>query len=204
MDLATTVRTGTERALAGSYDALILDVVLPDGSGYDLLRVLREAACSTPALFLSARAEVADRVRGLRLGADDYLPKPFALEELAARLDAICRRASEESRPARLKVADLSFDPMSGSVHRGQRRIDLTPKQLALLDLLMRNAGRVVSRETILERVWNEEAELRSNAVTVQVCYLRRRIDEGFEPKLIHTKPGLGYVLEARIDAGAA
>ncbi len=201
VEVAPTGDAGFERARAGRFDALILDVMLPDCDGNDLLLRLRRAGVDTPVLFLSGRGGVAARVRGLEIGADDYLPKPFALSELAARLRAIVRRHDDTPPMGRLTVADLVLDLDAGKVMRGGREIDLAPKQFALVELLMRNAGRVVSRSTIMEKVWGDDADLRSNAINVQVSYLRQRIDRDFEPKLLHTKPGFGYVLEDRTGA---
>jgi len=198
VDLAATGSEGFERAPSGAYDVLILDVMLPDCEGTDLLLRLRRAGVETPVLFLSGRGEVEARVRGLEVGADDYLPKPFALSELVARLRAIVRRRQNVPANGVLSVGDLVLDLGARKVRRGDRDIDLPPKQFALLELLMRNAGCVVSRSTILETVWGDDIDLRSNAVNVQISYLRQRIDRDFEAKLLHTKPGFGYVIEDR------
>ncbi len=196
-EVAPDADAGLALARAGDYDVLILDVMLPDREGFDVLRELRAAGVETPALFLTARSAVRDRVRGLDLGADDYLAKPFALSELVARLRAIARRRGVETA-ACLKLADLEMDVAHHRVTRAGRPVELTPKQFSLLELLLRNAGRVVSRDTILCRVWGPQAEHRSNALEVQINYLRKKIDHGFDGALIHTRPGLGYVLEQR------
>lgn len=196
VDLASDVASGSERAFSSEYDLLILDVTLPDGDGFDLLRMLRDAEVKTPTLFLSARSEVHDRIRGLDIGADDYLSKPFAFEELVSRIRAIARRRSNDPPDGRLALADLEMDTARHKVWRGGRLVELTPKQFALLEYLLRNTGFPLSREMIIERVWGYGFEAKSNAIDVQVNYLRKRIDRDFEPKLIHTVKGVGYVLE--------
>ena len=197
VDVAATAAEGRECALTGEYDVMIIDVMLPDGEGFGLLESLRSADVQTPALFLSARGEVADRIRGFETGGDDYLPKPFALSELVARVRAVALRRGAPTNE-RLCVADLEMDPSAQKVWRAGRPIELTAKQFALLELLLRGAGRVQSRTAVLERIWGYSAERRSNVVDVQISYLRKKIDEGFAFKLIHTRPGLGYVLEDR------
>jgi two-component system copper resistance phosphate regulon response regulator CusR len=198
VELAETAAEGLERALGGDHDVLILDVMLPDGEGYDLLLKLREAGVDTPSLFLSSRADVDDRLRGFEQGADDYLPKPFALSELVARVQAIARRRLGASQDLKLSVADLVLDLKAQRVVRAGKAVDLPPKPFALLALLVRSAGRVVPRSTLIEGVWGADAELRSNALEVQVNHLRKLVDHPFEKKLIHTRPGVGYVLEDR------
>lgn len=198
VDLADDIASGSERAFGSEYDLMILDVTLPDGDGFELLRSLRNAQISTPALFLSARSEVQDRIRGLDIGADDYLSKPFAFEELVSRIRAIARRRNDDPPDGRLLLADLEMDTARHTVCRAGARIELTRKQFALLEYLLRNTGFPLSREMIIERVWGYGFESRSNAIDVQVNYLRKRIDRDFEPKLIHTVKGVGYVLEVR------
>ena len=202
VDVAGDAERGVELALEGGYDVLIIDVMLPDRDGFEVLRELRESGVETPALFLTARSDVRDRVRGLDLGADDYLAKPFAFSELLARLRAIARRQGIDSS-ATLKLADLEMDVASSRVTRGGRAIELTPMQFAMLELLLRSAGRVVLRETIVSKVWGPEAEHRSNALEVQINSLRKKIDHGFDTPLIHTKTGLGYVAEERREDSA-
>jgi two-component system copper resistance phosphate regulon response regulator CusR len=197
VDTAREMSDGLTHAREGQHDVIIIDVMLPDGDGFDLLRALRDAGIDTPVLFLSARGEVADRLRGFDLGADDYLTKPFAMAELEARARAILRRRAGTRRGSGLRAFDLELDPEAHSVLRGGRRIDLPPKQYALLELLLENYGRVVRRRAIVERVW-EGSEPRSNVLAVQVSALRRAVDHGFEPKLIHTVAGVGYMLEDR------
>lgn len=190
-----TIQEGFERAATGNYDALILDVVLPDGEGYELLTRLRNAGVETPAIYLSARREVGDRLRGFEAGGDDYLPKPFALAELLARARAIVRRKQAHLAQI-LRAADLEMDLRARSVQRAGRIIDLPPKQYALLEILMRNRGRVVRREEIVEWVWGPRSNPRPNVVNVQVSFLRKHVDhEACGVRLIHTVPCVGYVL---------
>lgn len=196
VDVAEDGRSGYERAIAGSYDLLLLDVMLPEVDGFDLIRRIREAIVDTPVLFLSARGEVGDRVKGLNLGADDYLTKPFAFAELIARIRAIARRRVNEPDDGRFCVADLVLDVQRRSVTRGGQRIDLTPKEFSLLRYLMRNSGHVLSRAMITEDVWGYDFDGYSNVIDVHITHLRKKIDHGFERKLIRTVKGVGYVLE--------
>lgn len=198
-----TAAEGVSRALGGDYDALVVDVVLPDAEGFAVLERIREQGVETPALFLSERSQVQDRLEGFRVGGDDYLPKPFSLAELEARLRSICRRGPAAPEPAdRLVLADLVMDVPGQRVTRAGKTLDLAPKQLAILELLLRNANRVVSHAALIERAWGWDADVRANTLAVQINYLRNKLDRDFEPKLIHTKPGVGYVLEDR--SGAA
>jgi len=180
-------------------DVMVLDVMMPYVGGLDVCRTLRERKDRLPILVLTARDEVGDRVAGLDAGADDYLTKPFALEELRARLRALLRRtASEETdETEKLSYDDLVLDPMARTVHRGDRPIDLTRTEFALLELLMRNAGRPLQRDVIMDRVWGWESEPTSNSLEVFVGYLRRKTEADGEPRLIHTVRGVGYVLRA-------
>jgi two-component system copper resistance phosphate regulon response regulator CusR len=198
VDVAADGRAGIERGLAGAYDLLILDVMLPDRDGFEVLARLRYAGVATPVLFLSARGEVSDRVRGLDLGADDYLVKPFAFAELLARIRAIVRRRHDEPADGLLQLADLSLDTRRFEVRRGEKRIDLSPRQFAILQCLLRNQGYPVSRSMIIEKVWGYGFETSSNPIDVHITALRRKIDQDFEPKLLHTVRGVGYVLEDR------
>lgn len=194
VDAAREAAAGLELALANEYDAVLLDVMLPGRSGLDLLRDLRARASRVPVLVLSARSSVEDRVHGLDLGADDYLPKPFDFAELLARLRAITRRQPVEPQTV-LRVADLELDVSRREVKRAGRRIDLTAKEFALLEYLMRKKGVVVTRSMILDHVWDTDYDGGSNLVEVYVNYLRRKVDHDFEPKLIQTVRGAGYVL---------
>lgn len=187
---------GLELALEGGYELLILDVMLPGLDGFELLEELRRQGIETPTLFLSARGESSDRIKGLNLGGDDYLSKPFAFAELVARIRAIARRRAGEPPSTRLQVADLELDLERHRVTRAGRPIELTPREFFLLAYLMRNAGHLVSQSMITERVWGEEFESYSNVIAVHINHLRKKIDHGAERKLIHTIKGLGYVLD--------
>jgi two-component system response regulator MprA len=178
---------------------MVLDVMMPYVGGLDVCRTLRSKNDRLPILVLTARDEVGDRVAGLDAGADDYLTKPFALEELRARLRALLRRAraGEVEEPEALEYADLELDPAAHTARRGNRSIDLTRTEFALLELLLRNAGRPLPRETIMDRVWGWESEPTSNSLEVFIGYLRRKTEAGGEPRLIHTVRGVGYVLRA-------
>ncbi|MHB1046979.1 MAG: response regulator [Thermoanaerobaculia bacterium] len=186
---------GLELALGGDYDALVLDVMLPGKSGLEILRELRVRHRATPVLILSARSAVEDRVRGLDLGADDYLPKPFSFQELLARLRAISRRPAAE--PATTLVAgDLELDTLHRTVRRGKRPIELTAKEFGLLEYLMKRKGVVLTRAMILDHVWDLDYDGGSNLVEVYINYLRRKVDQGDDVKLIQTVRGSGYVLK--------
>ena len=180
-------------------DVMVLDVMMPYVGGLDVCRTLRDRKDRLPILVLTARDEVGDRVAGLDAGADDYLTKPFALEELRARLRALLRRtaADTDSEDAPLAYADLVLDPAARTVHRGDRPVDLTRTEYALLELLLRNAGRPLPRDVIMDRVWGWESEPTSNSLEVFVGYLRRKTEAGGEPRLIHTVRGVGYVLRS-------
>jgi DNA-binding response OmpR family regulator len=197
-DLAADGEQGLEMASTAAYDLLILDVMLPDFSGFELLRRLREAGVEPPCLFLTAQDEVSHRIEGLDLGADDYLAKPFAFAELMARIRAIARRSLGRPDDRRLQVADLVVDEDAHRVERANRRVDLTPKEFMLLVYLMGNAGHVVSRTMMTEQVWGYGFEPHNNVIDVHVNRLRRKVDRGFDRKLIHTVKGIGYVIEDR------
>ncbi len=181
------------RALEDDYALLVLDVMLPGRDGLSVLRDLRARGRRTPVLLLTARGGVADKVAGLDGGADDYLTKPFEFVELLARVRALLRRGNPA--PATLAIADLALDPATRTVTRGGRRIELTAREYALLDYLLRNAGRVLSRALIAQHVWGVNFDTFTNVIDVYVNYLRRKIDADFDPKLIHTVRGVGYVL---------
>ena len=187
--------TGLKRLLEGEYDLVILDVMLPKLDGLSLMKEIRQRRVNVPILLLTARVTVADRVMGLDLGADDYLTKPFAFEELLARVRALLRRGAS-ARPLVLTVADLRLDPVTREVSRGNKRIDLTPKEYALLEFLLRRRDQVLSRAVIAQHVWGVSYDTFTNVIDVYVNYLRRKIDSGFEPKLIHSVRGVGYVLK--------
>jgi two-component system, OmpR family, response regulator len=193
-------RSGLEKAVAGPYDAAIVDVMLPQMDGLALIDALRAKGVRTPVLILSAKRTVDDRVRGLQAGGDDYLTKPFDFAELLARVQALIRRATGASEPTRLSVGDLSLDLLTRRVHRGTQAIELRPREFALLEYLMRNAGRVVSKTSILSHVWGYNFDPSTNVVDVLVSRLRDRIDKPFADKLLHTVRGVGYVLRPPLD----
>jgi DNA-binding response OmpR family regulator len=192
--LATTFADGRSRATAGAYDVVILDVRLPGGTGFDLCGELRRAGVATPVLMLTALDAVHDRVRGLEAGADDYLTKPFAFDELVARLKALARRRPLVA-PAAQRIADLDVDFATREVRRAGRPIPLTAKEFALLELFARHQGHVVDRATITAHVWDDNHDPFANVLEVLVRRLRAKIDDGFEPKLITTVRGAGYRL---------
>jgi two-component system, OmpR family, copper resistance phosphate regulon response regulator CusR len=196
VDIADNGIEGLHLATSGSYDLILLDVMLPGADGWTVLESLRRQR-QTPVLFLSARDAVADRVKGLELGADDYLVKPFAFSELLARIRTLLRRGAAQVEQ-RVRIADLDVDLVRRRVARGDERIDLTAKEYALLDYFVRHAGEVVSRTLIAEHVWDMNFDSDTNVVDVAVRRLRAKIDDRFEPKLIHTIRGVGYVLEQR------
>jgi len=181
---------------ATPYDTIVLDIMLPGRDGLSLLRHWRQNRISTPVLLLSARGELNERVEGLNIGADDYLPKPFALVELIARVRALTRRAGD-NKSVVLKVADLSLDTVTHFAERAGRRIELTSREYRLLEYLMRSTGRLCGRMMILEKVWDYSFDPGTNLVDVYIKRLRQKIDAEFEPKLLHTVRGTGYVLRA-------
>ena len=197
VDLVRNGVDGLHLAATGDYAVIVLDVMLPGMDGWSVLRELRKAR-DTPVIFLTARDEVEDRVRGLELGADDYLVKPFAFSELLARLRTLLRRGRNTQAEAALTSADLELDPVRRRVARGATRIDLTAKEFALLYLLMRRQGEVLSRTFIAEQVWDMNFDSDTNVVEVAIRRLRAKMDDPFERKLLHTVRGMGYVLEER------
>ena len=196
-DVAFEGPSGLTMALSGGYDLIILDVMLPGMDGFEICQKLRAAEIATPVLMLTARGAVEDRVNGLRIGADDYLLKPFALEELLARVTALLRRRDRELDVAQqLHVADLTLDLTRHEARRDERLIELTPKEFALLEYLMRNAGQALSRAQITDHVWGYDADTLSNVVDIYIHYLRDKIDRGAERPLISTVRGIGYRIE--------
>ena len=195
VDVASNGDDGLHLARTGEYELVVLDVMLPGRDGWSVLGELRRSGSPTPVLFLTAKDGLPDRVKGLNLGADDYLVKPFAFSELLARMRSILRRGPAR-QPEMLKRADLEIDLIRHRVARGGKKLDLTPKEFALLALLARRAGEVLSRTAIAEQVWDMNFDGGTNVVDVHVRRLRSKVDEPFERKLIHTVRGMGYVLD--------
>ena len=194
VDVAYSGEAGDEMASVNEYDAIILDWLLPDKGGIDVCRDLRSRGISTPILMLTARDSLQDRVTGLNTGADDYLIKPFGFAELLARIHALLRR-SELTRPVVLEVADLTLESLGHRVAREGVPVSLTPKEFAILEVLMRHAGHVVTRSRLAERVWETEHDAMTNLVDVHVSNLRKKIDVEGKPPLIHTVRGRGYLV---------
>lgn len=197
VDCARDGRDGLHLALTDSYDLVVLDVMLPGIDGWEILREMRRADKQTPVMFLSARDQVDDRVKGLELGADDYLVKPFAFSELLARVRTLLRRGSTVTAFENIKVADLVLDLPHHCVMRGGKRIDVTAKEFSLLELMMRRQGEVLPRALIASQVWDMNFDSDTNVIDVAVRRLRAKIDDDFAVKLIRTVRGMGYVLEA-------
>lgn len=195
VDHVTNGEDGLRLALHEPYDAAIIDIMLPKLDGLSLIEEIRRNKINTPVIILSAKRSVNDRIKGLQTGGDDYLIKPFAFSELLARIHALIRRATGATEPTRLRMGDLSMDLLSREVTRCGKRIDLQPREFALLEYLMRNAGRVVSKTMIMEHVWDYNFDPETNVVEARVCRLREKIEGGFDKKLIHTIKGVGYVL---------
>ena len=197
VDVAADGDEGLRAATGSPYDAAIVDIMLPRRDGLSLIDTLRGRGVRTPVLILSARRSVDDRVKGLQAGGDDYLTKPFAFAELLARVQALIRRATGAAEPTRLGLADLSMDLLSRKVTRAGQDLDLRPREFALLEYLLRNPGKVLSKTMILSHVWGYSFDPNTNVVDVLVSRLRDRIDRPFEHKLLHTVRGVGYVLKA-------
>lgn len=195
VDVCSDGLQGRDLASEVDYDLIILDLMLPGLPGIDVLKAVRDAKVTTPVLILTARAKVDQRVKGLDAGADDYLTKPFAIEELIARVRALLRRASGDTAGI-LQVDDLILNPTSHEVTRGDQRIDLTSKEYALLEYMMRNTGRVLTRPMIAEHVWDLDFDTFTNVIDVYINYLRNKIDRGHTRGLIHTVRGSGYTLK--------
>jgi DNA-binding response OmpR family regulator len=187
--------TGLHMALAESFDAAIVDIMLPGMDGLAIIDEVRKQRVRLPVLILSAKRSVDERVRGLRAGGDDYLTKPFAFSELVARLEALVRRSQSPPETSALEVGNLRIDLARRTVTRGGRRIDLPPREFALLVYLARNAGRVVSKTMIMEQVWDYNFDPQTNVVESRICRLRDKVDRGFDRPLLHTVRGVGYVL---------
>ncbi len=188
-------KEGLYKVAGETYDAVIIDRMLPSVDGLTILKTMRSAGNNTPVLILSALGEVDDRVRGLRAGGDDYLTKPYAFTELLARLEALLRRGQDQHSETRLRVADLEMDLIARRVTRGDKTVELQPKEFALLEYLMRHAGHVVTRTMLLENVWDYAFDPQTNVIDVHISRLRQKIDKGFEKPLLQTVRGVGYSL---------
>ena len=197
-ELAADGITGQHLALTGDYSLLILDVMLPGRNGWQILQAVRSAGLEIPVLFLTARDAIEDRVHGLELGADDYLVKPFAFSELLARVRSLLRRGSTTTQETSLQLADLRLDLIRRRVERNGQRIDLTAKEFALLELLLRRQGEVLPKSLIASQVWDMNFDSDTNVIEVAIRRLRLKVDDSHEHKLIHTVRGMGYVLEER------
>ena len=198
VDCASNGEDGLHLALTESYDAAVIDIMLPKMDGLSVIDAIRLEGSRLPVIVLSAKTSVDDRIRGLQAGGDDYLVKPFAFSELTARIQALIRRASRTEEPGSISVGDLKMDIIRHKVFRDDIEIELQPKEFALLEYLMRNTGRVVSKTMIMEHVWDYNFDPRTTVVESRVCRLREKIDRPFEKNLIHTIRGAGYVLEEK------
>jgi len=187
---------GFAMASTNDYDCAIIDIMLPKLDGLSLIEKLRKIKINIPVIILSARRSLDDRIKGLQRGGDDYLTKPFAFSELLARVHALLRRANNIPEATSITVHDLSIDILARTIERAGKKINLQPKEFSLLEYLMRNAGRIVSKTMIMERVWDYNFDPHTNVVEARVCRLREKIDKGFSTPLIHTVRGLGYVLK--------
>ncbi len=196
VDHAATGTLGFEMAFEDSYDTMVVDIMLPELDGISLIKKIRKENNNTPVIILSARDRVDDRVNGLTAGADDYLTKPFAFSELLARIQALIRRAGNVIDPVNIGYANLTIDILKRQVKRNNENIELQPLEFSLLEYLLRNQERVVSRTMIMEHVWDYNFDPMTNVVEARICRLRDKIDKDFEPKLIHTVRGAGYVLK--------
>jgi len=197
VDHAANGEDGLILATTTPYDAAVVDIMLPKLDGLGLVQELRNRRINLPVLILSARASVDDRIKGLQSGGDDYLVKPFAFSELLARVQALIRRSTRETEPSSLVVGDLTMNLITRKVKRGDQEVDLQSREFSLLEYLMRNAGKVVSKALILEHVWDYSFDPQTNVVDVVVCRLRNKIDRDFGKKMIHTLRGVGYALKA-------
>jgi len=198
VDVATNGEDGLASVLHMKYDLIVLDILLPKMDGREVLRRMRSMDIQTPVVFLTAKDSEEDIVHGLNLGADDYLTKPFSFNELLARIQAILRRGQASSFPSRLQVANLVLEPDGHRVFREKIKIELTPKEYVLLEFFVRHAGEIITRTMISEKVWDYHFDTSTNIIDVHVSHLRNKIDKDFEPKLLHTVKGVGYVLEDR------
>ncbi len=202
VDHALDAETGTQMIETAPYDAAIIDIMLPGKNGLSVVDVIRGKGLDLPVLMLSAKQQVEDRITALERGADDYLAKPFVFAELLARVQALLRRASRFTVPTQLKCADLRMDLLQREVHRGDQPITLQPREYALLEYMLRNAGRTLSKTMIIEHIWDFHFDPQTNVVDVLVCRLRKKIDRDFPVKLVHTIRGIGYVLKEKPSDG--
>jgi DNA-binding response OmpR family regulator len=198
VDVAFDGEEGLDLALHRGYDLIILDILLPKMDGRELLKRLRKMEIQTPVIFLTAKDTERDIVQGLNLGADDYLTKPFSFNELLARIRALLRRGRGVSFPSTLQVANLILDVEGHRVFRDKIKIELTPREYTLLEFFMRHPGQIVTRTMVAEKIWDYHFDTGTNVIEVHVSHLRNKIDKDFEPKLLHTVKGVGYVLEER------
>ena len=198
VDVAFDGEEGLSLALHRNYDLIILDILLPEMDGREALKRLRKMEIQTPVIFLTAKDSENDIVQGLNLGADDYITKPFSFNELLARIRALLRRGKMVSPPSVLQIANLTLDVEGHRVLRDKMKIELTPKEYALLEFLMRHPGQIITRTMIAEKVWDYHFDSGTNVIDVHVSHLRNKIDKDFEPKHLHTIKGVGYVLEER------
>ncbi len=196
VDHAADGEEGLHLATTEPYDIAVIDIMLPKLDGLRLIDRLRSEKIDTPVIILSAKRSVDDRVKGLQTGSDDYLTKPFAFSELLARIQALIRRSTKVTEPTRLTTGDLSLDFVTREVVRADKKIDLQPREFALLEYLMHHPGRVVSKSMIMEHVWGYDFDPQTNVVDVLVCRLRNKVDRDFDQKLIHTHRGVGYALK--------
>ena len=196
VDHAADGEEGLHLALYEPYDAAIIDIMLPKLDGLTLIEELRRKKVDTPVIILSAKRSIDDRIKGLQTGSDDYLIKPFSFSELLARVQALIRRATRTTEPTRLNVGDLSLELLTREIIRAGKKIDLQPREFSLLEYLMRNTGRVVSKNMIMEHIWDYNFDPQTDVVDVLVCRLRSKVDRDFDDKMIHTIRGVGYVLE--------
>jgi heavy metal response regulator len=198
VDVAFDGEDGLFLTLHRSYDLIILDILLPKVDGFEILKRMRKMEIQTPVIFLTAKDSERDIVQGLNLGADDYLTKPFSFNELLARIRALLRRGRGVSFPSTLQVANLILDVEAHRAFRDKIKIELTPKEYALLEFFMRHLGQIVTRTMVAEKVWDYHFDTGTNVIEVHIFHLRSKIDKDFEPKLLHTVKGVGYVLEER------
>ncbi len=198
VDVAADGEEGVHAALHMKYDLIVLDILLPKVDGKEVLKRIRSMDIQTPVIFLTAKDSESDIVHGLNLGADDYVTKPFSFNELLARIQAIIRRDKAVTYSSRLQMANLILEPDGHRVFREKTKIDLTPKEYVLLEFFMRHPGQIVTRTMISEKVWDYHFDTSTNIIDVHVSHLRNKIDRDFEPKLLHTVKGVGYVLEDR------